>query len=187
MQYVEHGWPVTRLAVPRGGRCSCRLLGCPEPHLVLNSPGLITTRREAEQAFAEPRWDIALVTASFDVIEVPPQFGAPLHHLLKTSCPTALAPAYRRWQFYMAPGSVPRGLIEAAGGVVFSSSSGWVAAPGTTTETTGTIRWLVPPYLTNWRPHQRRDHIDTVFGTVDWSASTAPAPCLPRIVEEALE
>jgi hypothetical protein len=186
VRYIENGWPIARLAVPRDGRCACGLMGCPAPHLLLKTPVLITTKAEVEAAFAEARWAIALATRHFDVVELPAQFGAPLHHQLRTTCPTALAPATRRWQFYVTPGSVPHGLVEAAGGKVVTGPSGWVAAPGTTTEASGTICWLVPPYLTHWRPYQRRDAIDMVFSTVDWSASDAPAGELPKFVAAVL-
>ena len=187
IQYVEHGWPVARLAVPRGGQCPCGLLECVEPHLVLGSCPVITTPADAEQAFATGRWAIALQTLHFDVLDIPARFGAPLHYQLKASCPTALAPTNRRWQFFVAPRSVPRRPIEAAGGRIFSGASGWVPAPGTATDTSGRIRWLVPPYLTNWQPYQRRDPIDVVFGTHDWSASAAPSPRLPPLVGGALD
>lgn len=153
---------------------------------MLKTPILITTRSEAENAFNDSRWAIAFPTRSFDVLEVPARFGAPLHHQLKTACPTALAPATRRWQFYVASGSVPAALAEAAGGQLVTGATGWVPAPGTNTEGTGTIRWLVHPYLTKWRAYQRHDAIDMVFSNVDWSASEAPTSSLPRIVDDLL-
>jgi hypothetical protein len=185
-RYVENGWPIARLALPRGSICACGLPSCPEPHLLLKTPILMTTRSEVEAAFSDDRWEIALSTRSFDVLEVPAPFGAPLHHQLKTACPTALAPATRRWQFYVASGSVPAALAEAAGGQLISGPSAWVPAPGTKTEVSGTIRWLVHPYLTKWQAYHRHDPIDMVFSTVDWSAGEAPTTSLPRIIDDLL-
>jgi hypothetical protein len=185
-RYVENGWPVARLAVPRDGGCACGLLGCLEPHLLLKPPATISTQPEVEAAFADGRWAIALTTRNFDVLEVPARFGAPLHHQLKAICPTAFAPATRTWQFFVAQCSVPAELAEAAEGQLIAGPGGWLPAPGTNTEATGAIRWLVHPYLTNWRAYQRRDAIDTIFSTVDWSASAAPASHLPTIVDDLL-
>ena len=185
-RYVENGWPVARLAVPRANTCTCGLPSCPEPHLLQDTPALLTTRSDVEVAFVDDRWAIALATRSFEVLEVPAQYGAPLHHQLKAACPTALAPATRTWQFYLARGSVPAGLADAAGGRLVTGPVGWVASPGTRTESTGTIRWLVHPYLTKWQAYHRHDAIDIVFSTVDWSASEAPTSSLPRIVDDLL-
>lgn len=187
VQYVEHGWPIARLAIQHGGRCACGLLDCVEPHLVLAPSPVITTAAAADDAFSSGRWAIGLLTQCFDVLELPARFGAPLHHQLKTECPTALAPGTRQWHFFVTPGSVSRRLIEAAGGQVHSGSSDWVLAPGTYTEPTGRIRWLTQPYLTHWRPYQRRDAIDIVFNTGDWSAVDAPSPRLPELVNDALK
>ncbi|WBQ04382.1 hypothetical protein [Kribbella sp. CA-293567] len=186
VRYVENGWPVARLAVPFSGACPCGL-SCAEPHLVQRNLEMITTSREAADAFAEGRWAIALATHGFDVLEIPAPFGAPLHHQLKDSCPTALAPATRTWQFYLAPGSVAAALAEASGGRLKAGPGDWIPAPGTTSEGTGTIRWLVHPYLTNWRPYRRHDAIDRVFSTVDWSASEAPSTLPPTIVDGLLD
>lgn len=109
------------------------------------------------------RWGIALVTEGFDVMELPAEYGAVLNHRLKASCPTAMAPAKRRWLFFVVEGSVDREQVVGAGGVLHSGPKGWVPAPGTWMEETGRIRWLVHPYLTEWRPYQRRDPIDLIF------------------------
>jgi len=186
IQYVEHGWPIARVAVPRNGRCACGLLDCIEPHLSLAPSPVITTVAAAEAAFSSDRWAIGLLPQHFDVLELPARFGAPLHHQLKTQCPTALAPATRRWQFFVVPGSVPRTLIEAAGGELHSGSSDWIIAPGTYTEPTGRIRWLTPPYLTHWQPYHRRNPIGIVLRTVDWSDVDAPSPSLPGLVDDTL-
>jgi hypothetical protein len=107
--------------------------------------------------------DIALVTEWFDVMELPAQYGAVLNHQVKAGCPTAMAPAKRRWLFFVVQGTVPREQVVAAGGVLRSGVRDWVPAPGTWLEETGRIRWLVHPYLTEWRPYQRRDPIDLIF------------------------
>jgi hypothetical protein len=186
IHYVEHGWPIACIAIQHAGRCTCGLSECVEPHLVFAQPPVITTTAGVDAAFRTERWAIALPTYRFDVVEVPARFGAPLHHQLKAQCPTTLAPATRRWQFFVTPGSIPRDLIEAAGGQVFSGQTNWVVAPGTYTEVTGRIRWLTPPYLTHWQPYQRRDAIDAVFATVDWYDVDAPAPRLPKLVDDAM-
>jgi hypothetical protein len=170
LQYVEHGWPIA----------------CVEPNLLWAQLPVITTSAAVASAFESERSAIALLTYDFDVVEVPAQFGAPLHQQLKPQCPTALAPASRRWQYFVAPGSIPGGLIEAAGGGVFTGPTNWVVSPGTYTEPTGRIRWLTPPYLTHWQPYQRHDAIDAVFATVEWHSPDAPAPRLPTLVDEAL-
>jgi hypothetical protein len=109
------------------------------------------------------RWGVALVAEWFDVVELPAAYGAVLNHRLKGECPTAMAPATRRWLFFVVQGSVPREQVVAAGGVLRSGVRDWVPAPGTWLEETGRIRWLVHPYLTEWRPYQRRDPIDLTF------------------------
>ena len=96
-------------------------------------------------------------------MDLPPEYGALLNHQLKATCPTAMAPAMRRWWFFVSPGSVPAAQVEAAGGVLHSGIDDWVPAPGSRLELTGRIRWLVHPYLTSWRPYQRRDPIDQIF------------------------
>jgi hypothetical protein len=108
-------------------------------------------------------WGVALIAENFDVVDLPPEYGALLNHRLKATCPTAMAPVGRRWWFFMVPGSIPGEQVEAAGGVLHSGPGGWVPAPETRLETTGRIRWLVHPYLTRWRPYQRRDAVEEVF------------------------
>lgn len=185
-RYVDNGWPVARLAVPWAGACACGLSSCVEPHLTPMTPFVITTRPESEAAFADGRWAIALPTQNFDVLEIPAWFGAPLHQQLKTICPTAFAPATRTWQFFVARDSVPTDLADAAGGQLIAGPDRWVAAPGTKTEATGTIRWLVHPYLTRWEAYQRRDAIDSVLNTVDWSARDPPTSPFPGIIDDLL-
>jgi hypothetical protein len=113
--------------------------------------------------WSEHPWEIALITDSYDVVDVPPQYGALLNQLLKATCPTAMAPARRRWWFFVTPGSIPPAQVAAADGVLHTGPRDWVPAPGTITEPTGRIRWLVHPHLTTWHPYQRRDPIDLVF------------------------
>jgi hypothetical protein len=83
-------------------------------------------------------------------------------------------------------GSVSHRQIEVVGGRVITGSPGWVIAPGTYTEATGRTRWLTPPHLSRWQPYQRQDSIDAVFSTVDWFEADAPAPRMPRIIDEVL-
>ncbi|WBQ05793.1 hypothetical protein [Kribbella sp. CA-293567] len=126
--------------------------------------------KQTDQTSGRPRlespggWGIALVTEWFDVMELPPQYGALLNHHLKASCPTVMAPAKRQWWFFVEQGSVPGEQVLKAGGVLRSGVGDWVPAPGTWSEDTGRIRWLVPPHLTEWRPYRRMDPIDRVFG-----------------------
>jgi hypothetical protein len=163
VQYVVHGWPVAALAVPRDGRCPCELGNCHEPHL--RDGATITSVDEVAATWTDHRWEIAVVTATFDVVDLPPALGAPLHHQLKTSCPTAMAPVGRRWHFYLVTGSIQAEVVASAGGRLHSGPEGWVPAPGTRTEDTGRIRWLVPPYQTSWKPHRRTDAFDRVLRT----------------------
>lgn len=160
IRYAEHGWPVAPLAVPRYGVCPCRRGDCVDPH---PAGEVVRSAGWADAVWSEDPWEIALVTDHLDVVEVPPQFGAPLHHLLKTTCPTAMAPAQRRWLFFLVPGSMSPDLVAGAGGVLHRGAGDWVPAPGTNTESTGRVRWLVHPYLTHWLPYQRRDPVDLVL------------------------
>jgi hypothetical protein len=164
LDYVNHGWPVCRIAVPRNGHCPCPLRTCIDPHLMLKQPLVISTTEQAQTAGSQGVWSIALVTKPFDVFEVPAAIGAPLHNLLKTTCPTAFLPATKRWQFFVAPDSIALEVAQSVGGDLVSGASRWVPAPGTWTEATSTTRWLVPPYMTHWTPYVRRDPIDIVIG-----------------------
>jgi hypothetical protein len=105
-------------------------------------------------------WDIALIAARFEVMELPAEYGALLNHTLKARCPTAMLPAHRRWWFFLEPGSVDADRVTAADGVLHRD---WVPAPGTRLESTGRIRWLVHPYLTGWRPYRPYHPIDAVL------------------------
>ncbi|ADB35788.1 hypothetical protein Kfla_6797 [Kribbella flavida DSM 17836] len=160
LRYAANGWPVAPLAVPRDGSCPCRLRDCVEPHLVGEA---VTDPVQVAIVWDRQPWDLALPTSSFDVVDVPARFGALLNQLLKTTCPTAMAPAHRRWWFFLVPGSIPAAQVRAADGVLHSGPDDWVAAPGTNLEYDGRVRWLVHPGLTGWRPYQRRDAVDEVF------------------------
>jgi hypothetical protein len=127
---------------------------------MLRPPLVLTNTEDVESAWAKYPWDIALVADHFEVFEAPAHIGAPLHKLLGQNCPTAFLPATRRWQFFLAAGSLSAARANSAGGDLYTS---WVPAPGTRTEATGTIRWLVPPYMTHWKPYVRRDAIDLVL------------------------
>lgn len=160
VRYAANGWPVAPLAVPLGGVCPCGE-GCLLPHLVGE---VVRDGYRAAQIWPEHGgWGIALVAEWVDVVELPAAYGALLGQLLKEACPTAMAPATRRWWFFVVQGSVDRDQVVAAGGALRSGGGDWVPAPGTWTEETGRVRWLVHPYLTEWRPYQRRDPIDLVF------------------------
>jgi hypothetical protein len=157
---VKHDWRVSRLAVPYAGVCTCPLRSCVDPHLMLRPPIVLTNTKDVETAWAKHPWNIALIANHFEVFEVPPHIGAPLHRLLGDNCPTAFLPASHRWQFFLAAGSVSAAKASSAGGELFNS---WVPAPGTRTEAAGKIRWLVPPYAAHWKPHVRQDAIDLVL------------------------
>lgn len=183
MRYAEHGWPVAPLAVPRDGRCPCGLGACVEPHLVGNIA--TTDAAMAAASWGDHGWDIALVTSWFDVVDFPASLGAVLHQQLRTTCPTAMAPHGRRWHFYLHAGSLRPDLVNAGDGVLHAGGAGWIAAPGTRTETTGRIRWLVHPYQTRWQPHRRMDPFDRVFAGL---GDTGPqTPGMPPIVDAAIE
>lgn len=160
IRYAVNGWPVAPLAVPQHGVCLCLRGDCVDPHLV---GGVVRQGFQADAVWSEHPWGIALVTEGFDVVDIPPEFGALLNQHLKTTCPTAMAPARRRWWFFLVPGSIPAGQVAAAGGVLHSGVDDWVPAPGTNSESTGRVRWLVQPHLTSWQPYRRRDPIDLVF------------------------
>lgn len=151
------------LVVPRHGRCPCGK-ACVDAHLVGDA---VRDGARAEAVWRERAWEIALLIEGFEVLDIPPEFGALLNQQLKTTCPTAMAPVGRRWWFFLMPGSMEPARVARAGGVLHSTppgpETGWVAAPGTVTESTGRIRWLVHPYLTRWQPYQRRDAVDQVF------------------------
>lgn len=160
LDYVQHGWAVTRLAVPYGGVCACPLRACVDPHLMLRPPLILSTAKDVETAWSKHPWDIALVANQFEVFEAPAPIGAPLHKLLGNNCPTAFLPATHRWQFFLAPGSLSADKVHPAGGELITT---WVPAPGTKTEAAGTARWIVPPYMAHWKPHVRQDAIDLVL------------------------
>lgn len=187
VRYVKNDWPIARLAVPHGSGCACGLVSCLEPHLVVADVPSVSTEDEAVAAFSDGRWQIALTTRHIDVLELPARFGAPLHTQLKGTCPTAIVPADRAWQFFVVQGSVPAELAENAGGRLISGPAGWVPSPGIKTEATGTIRWLIHPSLTRWQPYRRRDAIDMVFDTADWSAYDAPTSPSSAIVDGLLD
>jgi hypothetical protein len=152
IRYAVNGWPVAPLAVPQEAGV--------DPHL---TGDVVSTRSEAETVWGEHGWDVALIAQHFEVMELPPEYGALLNQQLKTSCPTAMAPAHRRWWFFLESGSIAADRIAAAGGVLHRD---WVPAPGTRWESTGLIRWLVHPYQTRWQPYRRQDPIDSVLGEV---------------------
>ncbi|MEU4606813.1 hypothetical protein AB0F43_27845 [Kribbella sp. NPDC023972] len=160
VRYTENSWPVAPLAVPQEAGSAPELVG-----------EVVRTGAEAQVVWGENGWDIALIAQHFEVMELPPEFGALLNHQLKQSCPTAMAPARRHWLFFLEAGSVAAERIAMVGGVLHRD---WVPAPGTRLESTGRIRWLVQPYQTRWQPLRRQDPIDTVLGSFsDWCQRTA--------------
>ena len=159
VRYAVNGWPVAPLAVQRHGICLCAR-DCADPHLVGE---VVHEGSRADAVWQGGPWEIALVTERFDVVDLPPEYGALLNHQLKAICPTAMAPVRRRWWFFVVAGSIPGAQVRGAGGVLHSGAGDWVPAPETWLESTGRIRWLVHPYLTGWRPYQRRDPVDQVF------------------------
>jgi hypothetical protein len=175
MEYAAHGWPVAPLAVQRFGRCQCERGDCVEPHL-LDGDTTVTGPAQAEETWAADGWGIALVTSQFDVLDLPAQYGAPLHHQLNTRCPTATAPRHRHWHFVMTPGSVDADLVTTAGGVLHSGPDAWIPASPTRTAATGRIGWIVQPVQTGWRPYRRSDAIASLLlGSRDRRVSGPPA------------
>jgi Bifunctional DNA primase/polymerase, N-terminal len=170
MEYAVHGWPVARLALPRDGHCPCGG-GCEEMHLLDDQP--IPTADEAERAWGDHGYPIALMTTPFDVLDLPGYHGAPLHHRLKTRCATATArpgrrydvilePGPVRWHFYLQPGTVDPEKAARADGILHSGRNHWVVAPPSRTPATGRVGWIVPPMQAKWRAYARTDIFDTL-------------------------
>jgi bifunctional DNA primase/polymerase-like protein len=168
--YAAHGWPIARLAIPRDGRCPCGS-GCEAMHLLDDQP--ITTASQAEQAWGEHGYGIAFITSRFDVLDMPGYHGAPLHHTLKTRCPTATArpgrrydvilePGPVRWHFYLQPGTVRTDRADRADGILHTGPDDWVVSPPSRTPATGRVEWIVPPMQVKWRPYARTDIFDTL-------------------------
>jgi hypothetical protein len=151
IRYAVNGWPVAPLAVPLDDHADPYLAG-----------EVVSTGEAADAVWQEHPWDIALVARHFEVMELAPEYGAFLNHRLKSACPTAMAPAHRRWWFFLEPGSVNPDQLIATGGRLHRA---WVAAPGSRLPSTGRIRWLVHPHQTRWLPHRRRDPIDEVLSS----------------------
>ncbi|MGW6280987.1 hypothetical protein [Kribbella sp. NPDC055071] len=149
MRYVVSGWPVAPLAVPPDNGSEPYLAGEP-----------VRTVEEAQTVWSDHPWAIALIAEPFEVMELPPEYGALLNQQLKTNCPTAMAPARRHWWFFLEPGSVAAPHVVGAGGALHRD---WVPAPGTRLSSTGRIRWLVHPHQTHWHPYRRQDPIDQVL------------------------
>lgn len=177
VEYAAHQWPVAPLAVPLNGHCPCERGTCVTPHLV----GTATVDpEEAQLIWTQKSFSIALVTERFDIVELPPEVGAPLNHKLVTACPTATAPHGRRWHFVMEKGSIDRELVSAAGGRLHSGPDGWIPASPTWTEETGRVGWVVEPHITRWQPYRRMDLVDMVLGHID----SPITPGLPGVLTE---
>lgn len=185
-RFAANGWPVARLAVRRGGQCICPLRDCIESHLTLRPPVLVTRVRDAESLWRDYAWGIALVTHHYDVLRLPAAYGAHVHQVLGTACPTAICRATRAWQFFLAPGELQYAEAAAVGGDLVAGPSAWVPAPGTEGEEADAYRWLVPPHLTSWRPCGDTNAIRAVLRTTDWNAADAPSRGLPAILERVL-
>lgn len=176
VEYASHEWPVAPLAVPHGGHCPCERGDCSTPHLV----GTATVDpARAHEVWSDGPWSVALVASRFDVVELPPDIGAPLNHKLVTTCPTATAPRGRRWYFVMETGSIAPELVSAARGRLYSGPEAWVPASPTWTEDTGRLGWVVSPHMTRWTPYRRMDLIDMVFGHLPVRLS----PGLPGVAD----
>lgn len=177
VEYAAHEWPVARLAVPVDGHCPCGQGDHTSPHLVGDAT---VDPDEAQDLWSRGTWSIALVTSRFDVIDLPADFGAPLNHKLLTGCPTATAPRGRRWHFVMETGSIEPEIVTAARGSLHTGPAGWVPGSPTWTEETGRVGWLVEPHMTRWRPYQRMDLVDLVFGRT----KSRITPGLPGLLTE---
>ena len=165
-EYLAHGWPAVRLAVPRGGRCQCGG-GSKESHLVDGDP--FRTADDAEQDWGD--YEIAFSTSRFEVLDLPAYPGVVLNAALTSRCPTAVArpgrrfdtllePGPVRWHFYLSPGSVETEQGTCLGGTVHHGLDGWIAAPPSRTPSTGRVRWNVHPMQTQWRTHRPRSMFD---------------------------
>lgn len=161
VKYTAHGWPVAALAVPGRKRdCPCGS-DCEAPHLV-SKPVRTPDRAEQTWSTGHP-WDIALVTADFDVVELPATSGAALHAQLATSCPTMTVWRGRRWYFITETGAIDTAQVAAAGGSLHTGIDSWVAAPPTRVPPDGLRYWVVSPSHTGWHPYRRVDAIDRVL------------------------
>lgn len=164
--YVEHGWPVSALAVPWRGRCPCGNT-CAAPHLVSEA---VTTSEEVAKVWTPGhRWDIALMTSWFDVVDLPGGMGAELHAKLITRCPTATA-GYaarftRRWHFVVEAGAFSPGDVALADGVLHSGPDDWIAASPTRTPDGGRVGWIVEPYMSRWQPCSAETIADKLNGS----------------------
>lgn len=163
LEYTAHRWPVAALAVPDPhAGCPCGS-SCAAPHLA-STP--IRSPEPVDRIWApRHRWDIALVAADFDIVELPPTSGAALHQFLVTSCPTMTVWRGRRWYFVVEADTVPAANVDAAGGHLHTGADAWVPAPPTRLAPGGRLYWVVNPLHTRWRPYRRGDAIDNVLNT----------------------
>jgi Bifunctional DNA primase/polymerase, N-terminal len=168
--YASHGWPVAPLAVPTDAGCPCGG-DCHAMHVLDEHSAGITSERVAERVWADDAWQIAVVTARFDVVDLPGTYGSRIHGQLKTRCPTATArpgrrlgwmlePGPVRWHHYLQSGTVDADKVAAAGGRLHSGPNDWIAAPPSRTPATGRVSWVVPPRQARWTPYRRLDVFD---------------------------
>jgi Bifunctional DNA primase/polymerase, N-terminal len=170
IEYVKHGWPVAPLAVPARDACPCGD-DCRTMHPLDGHAEGITSLSVAKRVWADAAWQLAIVTAWFDVVDLPGSHGSRIHGQLKTRCPTATArpgrrldwmvePGPVRWHLYLRPGSVDPEKVATAGGRLHSGPADWIPAPPSRTPVTGRVAWVVPPRQARWSPYQRADVFD---------------------------
>jgi hypothetical protein len=167
-EYVAHGWPTVRLAVPHDGQCQCGG-DCTEPHLVDGEP--FRTADNAERGWGD--YEVAFLTSQFEVLDLPAYPGVALNAALTNRCPTTVArpgrrfdtilePGPVRWHFYLSPGVVDAEKATHVGGSLHHGPDGWIAAPPSRTPSTGRVRWKVHPMQTQWRTYSPTSTFDTL-------------------------
>jgi Bifunctional DNA primase/polymerase, N-terminal len=172
VEYAAHGWPIAPIAVPEGDGCPCGGT-CSAMHLLDSHAHGVTSDAEARELWADHPWQLAIVTALFDVVDLPGTHGSRIHERLKTRCPTATArpgrrldwilePGPVRWHVYVTPGTVDATKVAAAGGTLHTGSNDWIVAPPSRTPATGRVGWVVPPMQTRWTPYARADVFDSL-------------------------
>ncbi|MPZ63808.1 MAG: hypothetical protein GEU93_21590 [Propionibacteriales bacterium] len=141
-------------------------------HLLDGHTTGITSDDDAEKVWGDYGWQVAIVTASFDVVDLPSIYGARIHRL-KTRCPTTTArpgrrydlmidPGPVRWHHYLHSGTIDPDKVTAAGGILHTGPEDWIVAPPSRTPATGRVGWVVPPIQAKWRPYRRADIFDTL-------------------------
>lgn len=171
-EYAAHGWPIAPLAIPDGDGCPCGG-ACEAMHPLDEHVGGISSESGAEKVWADHPWQIAILTVSFDVVDLSGTYGSRIHGALKTRCPTATArpgrkldwmiePGPVRWHLYVTPGTVDPDKVAIADGVLHTGPDDWMPAPPSRTPVTGRVGWVVPPMQARWQPYLRLDVFDTL-------------------------